>query len=120
MSLFSRYSEANVKRFTNKKLYERLTRLKNEKTPDLKAIKIIQAEIAHRDPQEYEIGKIEAEVEKSHRHAVKESTDILYLEIKYCEDYLAKPKSETDLYERKLRFAKLEMIQKELRRRTNG
>lgn len=118
MSLFSKFSEANVKKMTNKKLYERLTRLNNEKSPDLNALKLIQAEIAQRDPAEYELGKIEAEVGKSHRHAVMESTDILYLEIKYNEDYLAKPESKTDPYERKLRSAKLEMIQKELGLRT--
>ncbi|WP_142826278.1 hypothetical protein [Planococcus soli] len=118
MNIFSKFSEANVKKMTNKKLYERLIRLNNEKSPDLKAITLIQAEIAQRDPAEYEMGKIEAEVEKSHRHAVMESTDILYLEIKYNEDYLAKPKSETIPYERKLRSAQLEMIQKELSRRT--
>ncbi len=39
MSLFSRYSEANVKKFTNKKLYERLTRLNNETKPKLKKLK---------------------------------------------------------------------------------
>lgn len=115
MNLFSKFSKANVKKMTNKKLYERLIRLNNEKSPDLKAITLIQAEIAQRDPAAYELGKIEAEV----RHAVMETTDILYLEIKYNEDYLAKPESETDPYERKLRSAKLEMIQKELGRRTN-
>lgn len=118
MSLFSKFSEAKIKKMTNKKLYERLTRLNNEKRPDLKAIAIIQAEIAQRDSTEYELGKIETEVEKSHRHAVMESTDILYMEIKYNEDYLAKPESETDPYERKLRYAKLEMIQKELFKRS--
>ncbi|WP_394121991.1 hypothetical protein [Planococcus donghaensis] len=118
MNLFSKFNEANVKKMTNKKLYERLARLNNEKSPDLKALTLIQTEIAQRDPAEYEVGKIEAEVEKSHRHAVRETTDILYLEIKYNEDYLAKPESETDPYERKLRSAKLEMIQKELGRRT--
>lgn len=117
MNLFSKLSEANFKKMTNKKLYERLTRLNDEMNPDLKAIALIQAEIAQRDSAEYELGKIEAEVEKSHRHAVMESTDILYLEIKYNEDYLAKPESETDPYERKLRSAQLEMIQKELSRR---
>ncbi|AIY05400.1 hypothetical protein Plano_1435 [Planococcus sp. PAMC 21323] len=119
MSLFSKFSEANVRKMTNKKLYERLTRLNNEKSPDLKALTLIQAEIAKRNPAEYELGKIEAEVEKSYRHAVIETTDILYLEIKYNKDYLAKPESETDPYERKLRSAKLDMIQKELSRRTN-
>ena len=118
MSLFSKFRKANVKKMTNRKLYERLTRLNNEKSPDLKAITLIQAEIAQRDPAEYELGKIEAEVEKSHRHAVRETPDILYLEIKYNEDYLAKPESETNPYERKLRAAQLEMIRKELSRRT--
>lgn len=113
-----RYSEAKVKKFTNKKLYERLTLLSNEKSPDTKSIKVILSEIAQRDPAEYEVGKIEAEVEKSKRHTVMESTDILYLEIKYNEDYLAKPESKTDPYERKLRSAMLEMDQKELGRRT--
>lgn len=113
-----RYSEAKVKKFTNKKLYERLTLLNNEKSPDTRSIMVILSEIAQRDPAEYEAGKIEAEVEKSKRHTVMESTDILYLEIKYNEDYLAKPESETDPYERKLRLAKLEMVQKELGRRT--
>ncbi|WP_441341779.1 hypothetical protein [Planococcus sp. FY231025] len=119
MNLFSKFNEAKVKKMTNKKLYERLTRLNNEKSPDLKALTLVQSEIAQRDPAEYELGKIEAEVEKSHRHAVRETTDILYLEIKYNEDYLAKPVSETDPYERKLRSAQLEMIQKELGRRTS-
>ncbi|MEK4406233.1 hypothetical protein MKZ26_17905 [Sporosarcina sp. FSL K6-6792] len=113
-----RYSEAKVKKFTNRKLYERLTLLNNEKSPDTRSIMVILSEIAQRDPAEYEAGKIEAEVEKSKRHTVMESTDILYLEIKYNEDYLAKPESETDPYERKLRLAKLEMVQKELGRRT--
>lgn len=113
-----RYSEAKVKKFTNKKLYERLTLLSNEKSPDTKSIKVILSEIAQRDPAEYEVGKIEAEVEKSKRHTVMESTDILYLEIKYNEDYLAKPESKTDPYERKLRSAMLEMVQKELGCRT--
>ncbi|NYF23675.1 hypothetical protein [Sporosarcina sp. JAI121] len=117
MKFFSRYSEAKVKKLTNKKLYERLTRLNNDKAPDSKSIKVILSEIANRDPADYELGKIEAEVEKSKRHAVMETTDILYLEIKYYEDYLAKPESETDPYERKLRSAMLEMIQKELSRR---
>jgi len=114
-----RYSVAKVKKFTNKKLYERLTQLNNEKSPDTRAITVILSEIAQRDPAEYEAGKIEAEVEMSKRHAVMESTDILYLEIKYNEDYLAKPESETDPYERKLRSAMLEMVHKELARRTN-
>lgn len=104
---------------TNKKLYEQLMRLNNEKSPVLKALTLVQREITQRDPAEYELGKIEAEVEKSHRHAAMETTDILYVEIKYNEDYLAKPESETDPHERKLRAAKLEMIQKELGRRTN-
>ncbi len=47
-----------------------------------------------------------------------ESVDVLYLDIKYYEDYLAKPESETDPYERKLQSAKLEMIQREVSRRT--
>ena len=102
MKLFSRYSEAKVKKLTNKKLYERLTLLNNEEAADSKSIKVILSEIAQRDPADYELGKIEAEVEKSKRHAVMETTDILYLEIKYYENYLAK----------------LEMIQKELSRRT--
>jgi len=114
-----RYSEAKVKKFTNKKLYEQLTLLNNEKPPDTSSIKVILSEISRRAPEEYEAGKIVAEVEKSKRHAVMESTDILYLEIKYNEDYLAKPESETDPYERKLRSAMLEMVQKELGRRTN-
>jgi len=114
-----RYSEAKVKKFTNKKLYERLTLLNNEQSPDTRSINVILSEIAKRDPAEYEAGKIEAEVEKSKRHTVMESTEILYLEIKYNEDYLAKPESETAPYERKLRSAMLEMVQKELGRRTN-
>lgn len=118
MKLFSRYSEARVKKLTNKKLYERLTLLNNEEPPDSKSIKVILSEIAQRDPADYELGKIEAEVEKSKRHAVMETTDILYLEIKYNEDYLAKSESETDPYERKLRSAMLEMIREELSRRT--
>lgn len=118
MKLFSRYSEAKVKKLTNKKLYERLTLLNNEEAPDSKSIKVILSEIAQRDPADYELGKIEAEVEKSKRHAVMETTDILYLEIKYNEDYLTKPESETDPYERKLRSAMLEMILEELSRRT--
>lgn len=81
MNLFSRYSEAKVKKFTNKKLYERLTRLNNEVAPDLESIKLILSEIAQRDPADYESGKIEAKVEKSKRHAVMETTDILYPEI---------------------------------------
>lgn len=113
-----RYSEARVKKFTNKKLYERLILLSNEKSMDTKPIRVILSEIAQRDPVEYEAGKIEAEVEKSKRHTVMETTDILYLEIKYNEDYLSKPESKTDPYERKLRSAMLEMIQKELGRRT--
>lgn len=119
MKLFSRYSETKVKKFTNKKLYERLTQLNNEEPRDSKSIKVTLSEIAQRDPADYELGKIAAEVEKSKRHAVMETTDILYLEIKYNEDYLAKPESETDPYERKLRSAMLEMIQKELERRRN-
>ncbi|MCZ2260601.1 hypothetical protein [Sporosarcina sp. G11-34] len=119
MKLFCRYSEAKVKKFTNKKLYERFTLLNNEAAPDSKSIKAILYEIAQRDPADYELGKIEAEVEKSKRHAVMETTHILYLEIKYNRDYLAKPESETDPYERKLRYAMLEMIQEELSRRTN-
>lgn len=118
MDLFSKFRKANVKKTTNKKLYEQLIRLDNEKRPDLKAITLIQAEISQRDPAEYELGKIEAEVEKSHWHAVRETPDILYLEIKYNEDYLAKPESETNPCERKLRAARLEMIRKELSRRT--
>lgn len=119
MKLFSKYSKAKVKKLTNKKLYERLTRLNNEEDRDVELIKIILSEIAQRDPAEYEMGKIAAEVEKSRRHAVIETTDILYLEIKYNEDYLAKPESETDPYECKLRSAKLEMLHKELERRRN-
>ena len=119
MKFFSKYSEAKVKKLTNKKLYERLTVLNNEEAPDSKSIKAILSEIAERDPADYELRKIQAEVEKSKRHAVMESIDILYLEIKYYEDYLAKPDSETDLYKRKLRSAMLEMIQNELSRRTN-
>ncbi|WKA52732.1 hypothetical protein QWY22_09305 [Planococcus liqunii] len=114
MKLFSRNSEARLKKFTNKKLYERLTRLENEKVPDTESLQALLLEISRRDPAEFEAGKIAAEVEKSKRHAVRESTDILYYEIKYCEDYLAKPQSETDPFERKLRYAKLQMIQKEL------
>jgi len=117
MKYFSRYSEAKIKKLTNKKLYERLTVLNNEKAPDSKLINLILTEITKRDPADYELGKIEAEVEKSKRHAVMETTDILYLEIKYNEDYLAKPESETDPYERKLRSAMLAMIQMELSRR---
>lgn len=119
MKLFSRYSEAKIKKLTNKKLYERLTRLYNEEAHDSEAIKVILSEIAQRDPADYELGKIKAEVEKSKRHAVMETTDILYLEVKYNEDYLAKPESETDPYERKLRSAMLEMVQGELDRRRN-
>jgi len=118
VSLFMRYREARVKKFTSKKLYEQLTLLNNEKSPDTRSIMVILSEISHRDPAEYETGKIEAEVEKSKRHTVMETTDILYLEIKYNEDYLAKPESETAPYERKLRSAMLKMVQKELRRRT--
>lgn len=118
MKFFSRYREAKIKKYTNKKLYERLTQLTDEKAPDSKLINMILSEIAQRDPAEYESGKIAAEVEKSKRHAVMETTDILYLEIKYNEDYLAKPESETEPYERKLRSAKLKMIQEELRRRS--
>lgn len=113
-----RYSKARVKKLTNKKLYERLTLLKNEESPDTKAIGVIFSEIAERDPAEYEDGKIEAEVEKYRRHTVLETTDILHLEIKYNESYLAKPDSETDPYERKLRSAKLEVVLKELARRS--
>ncbi|AMQ07846.1 hypothetical protein [Sporosarcina psychrophila] len=113
-----RYSEAKVKKLTSKKLYERLTMLNNEKSPDTRSIMVVLSEIAQRDPAEYEAGKIEAEVEKSKRHTVMETTDILYLEIKYHEDYLAKSESETDPYERKLRSAMLGMVHKELRRRT--
>ena len=119
MKLFMRYREASVKKFPSKKLYERLTLLNNEKSPDTRSIMVILSEIAKRDPAEYEAGKIEAEVEKSKRHTVMETTDILYLEIKDSEDYLAKPESETDTNERKLRLAMLKMVQKELGRRKN-
>lgn len=113
-----KYTAARVKKFTSKKLYERLTRLNDEKTPDIESITILLSEIAQRDPEEYEAGKIEAEVEKSKRHTVMETTDILHLDIKYYENYLEKPESETDPYERKIRSAKLEMVQKELARRS--
>lgn len=113
-----KYTAASVKKFTNKKLYERLTRLNDEKKPDIESINILLSEIAQRDPEEYEAGKIEAEVEKSKRHTVMETTDILRLDIQYYEDYLAKPESETDSYERKVRTAKLGMVQKELARRS--
>lgn len=114
-----KFIEARVKRWTSKKLYERLTRLRDEKWPDTKSISAILSEIAKRDPVEYETGKLEAIVEKYKRHAVMESTDILHLEIKYNEDYLAKAESETEPFERKIRAAQLEVVQKELRNRYN-
>lgn len=114
-----KWTEFRIKKFSNKKLFERLTRLNNEKTPDTESINILRSEIAQRDPEEYEAGKIEAEVEKSKRHAVRETTDILHLDIKYYDNYLAKPESETDPYERKVRLAKLQMVKKELARRSN-
>ena len=108
------YCKARVRMFRNKKLYKRLMRLQERQSPDTRAINVILSEIARRDPAEYEAGKIEVEVELSKRHIVREVTGILYLEIKFNEDYLAKPESDTDPYERKLRSAKLEMVQKEL------
>ena len=117
MNLF--YCKARVKRFSCKKLYKRLTLLNNEKSPNTKAIHNILSEIAKRDPVEYEAEKIEVEVEFSKRHAVRETSEILDFEIKYNQDYLDQPESLTDPYERKLRSAKLEMVQKELAHRKN-
>ncbi|MBD7908436.1 hypothetical protein [Sporosarcina gallistercoris] len=114
-----KFFEARVKKWSSKKLYERLTRLRDEKAPDTKSISTILSEIAKRDPAEYETGKIEAIVEKYKRHAVMESTDILHLEIQYNEDYLAKAESETDPLERKIRAAQLDVVQKELKSRKN-
>lgn len=112
-----RYCKIRVKRFSNKKLYKKLTRLQEFQTPDTRSINVILSEIAKRDPAEFEAAKIEVEVEKSARQMVREVNEILYYEIKYCEDYLIKPESETDSYERKLREAKLKMVQKVLERR---
>ncbi|MGI2329378.1 hypothetical protein [Planococcus sp. YIM B11945] len=114
-----RYYKFRIKMFSNKKLYNKLKRLQEEQIPDTRSVNVLLSEIARRDPVEYEAAKIEVEVERSERHAVREATSILHLEIKYNADYLAKPESETDPYERKLRAAKLEMVQKVLERRRN-
>lgn len=114
-----RYCKIRVKRFSNKKLYKKLMRLQEFQPPDTRSINIILTEIAQRNPEEFETAKIEAEVEKSERQIVREVDEILYYEIKYCEDYLARPKLETDPYERKLRAAKLKMVHKVLERRRN-
>lgn len=114
-----RYCKIRVRRFSNKKLYKKLTRLQEFQTPDTRSINVILSEIAQRDPAEFEAAKIEVEVEKSKRQMVREVNEILYYEIKYCEDYLAKPESETAPYERKLRAAELKMVQKILERRRN-
>ncbi|MDN3450347.1 hypothetical protein QMA09_09100 [Planococcus sp. APC 3906] len=112
-----RYCKIRVKMFSNKKLYKRLTRLQEFQKPDTRSIDVILSEIAQRNPVEFEDAKIEVEVEKSKRHMVREVKEILYYEIKYYEDYLAKPASETDPYERKLRAAKLQMVQQILAHR---
>lgn len=114
-----RYCKVRVRMFSNKKLYKKLTRLQEFQTPDIRSINILQSEIDRRDPSEFEAAKIEVEVEMSKRHAVREVNEILLLEIKYNEDYLAKPEAETIPYERNLRSAKLEMVQNELARRRN-
>ncbi|UJF25534.1 hypothetical protein [Planococcus sp. 107-1] len=112
-----RYCKCRVKRFSNKKLYTRLARLQEYENPNLKAIHVLLSEIESRDPAEYEAGIIEAKVEQSKRFAVREVDEILHYEIKYNEDYLAKPEAETDPFERKLRAAKLAMVQDVLNRR---
>ena len=114
-----RYCKIRVRRFSNKKLYKKLMRLREFQPPDTRSINVILSEIDRRNPEEFEAAKIEAEVEKSKRQLVREVDEILYYEIKYCEDYLARPKSETAPYERKLRAANLKMVQKILESRRN-
>lgn len=53
------------------------------------------------------------------RHTVRERTEILLFEIMSNQKYLDKPESMTEPYERKLRLAKLEIVQKELEDRIN-
>lgn len=112
-----RYCKARVKRFSNKKLYTRLSRLQEFENPNLKAIRVLLSEIESRDPAAFEASIIEAKVEQSKRYALREVDEILHYEIKYNEDYLAKPESDTDPFERKLRAAKLEMVLDILKRR---
>lgn len=112
-----RYCKKRVRMFDNKKLYKKLLQLQESQTPDSRSINTILSEIAEPDPAEFETVKIEVEVEKSKRHMVREVDSILYYEIYKSENYLAKPDSETDPFERKLQEAKLKALHEVLKGR---
>lgn len=78
---------------------------------------MLRAEVARRDPAEYEAAEVEALASRFKRHTVMESDEILLLELKYCEDYLAQPASETSERERAIRRAKLAVVRDEMKRR---
>lgn len=112
-----RFTGRSLGKLGNRKLYERLSRLLEEPSPDADKVRRLREEVARRDPAEYEAAEIEALASRFERHTVMESDDILLLELKYCEDYLAKPAPETTARERALRRAKLAVVRDEMKRR---